>query len=181
MPPTRRGALNHIVAVVNDEVITRQELAKRYAETEKALARQKHTVAAAQRHRKATARTHDYRTRLQQHARSTGVRVDPAQVERAIQRIAEQNKVDVPTLQAALEKKARASTACASPFVTKSSLPAPANATSTTASRQRCRNRRLSANQGTAGRGDGIQLRHILVSVPENASPEQIQARAHAR
>ena len=32
--------LNHIVAVVNDEVITRQELAKRYAEVAQSLSRQ---------------------------------------------------------------------------------------------------------------------------------------------
>jgi peptidyl-prolyl cis-trans isomerase SurA len=42
---------------------------------------------------------------LQQHARSTGIRVDPTQVERALQRIAEQNKLDMAGLQAALEKE----------------------------------------------------------------------------
>ena len=96
--------LNHIVAIVNDEVITRQELAKRYDEVVQNLSRQKTPLPPRTVLEKQLLERMITELALQQHARSTGIRVDPAQVERALQRIAAQNKLDMAGLQAALEK-----------------------------------------------------------------------------
>ena len=97
--------LDHIVAIVNDEVITRQELAKRYKEVAQSLSRQNTPLPPRDVLEKQLLERMVTELALQQHARSTGVRVDPAQVERALQRIAAQNKLDMPGLAAALEKE----------------------------------------------------------------------------
>src|SRR5512139_1840899 len=74
--------LDHIVAVVNDEVITRQELAKRYAEVVQSLSQQKTPLPPREVLEKQLLERMVTELALQQHARSTGIRVDPAQVER---------------------------------------------------------------------------------------------------
>ncbi|MBS1147186.1 MAG: PpiC-type peptidyl-prolyl cis-trans isomerase [Proteobacteria bacterium] len=170
--------LNHIVAVVNDEVITRQELAKRYAETEKALARQNTPLPPRNVIEKQLLERMITELALQQHARSTGVRVDPAQVERAIQRIAEQNKVDVPTLQAALEKEGQSLDSMRITI---------RNEILIARARERDVDNRVTVSdaeiegylqtKAQQGAETEYNFAHILVSVPENASPEQIQAR----
>jgi len=170
--------LNHIVAVVNDEVITRQELAKRYAETEKALARQNTPLPPRNVIEKQLLERMITELALQQHARSTGVRVDPAQVERAIQRIAEQNKVDVPTLQAALEKEGQSLDSVRITI---------RNEILVARARERDVDNRVTVSdaeiegylqtKAQQGAETEYNFAHILVSVPENASPEQIQAR----
>jgi len=96
--------LDHIVAVVNDEVIPRQELVKRYGEIVRNLSRQNTPLPPREVLEKQLLERMVTELALQQHARSTGVRVDPTQVERALQRIAAQNKLDMAGLQAALEK-----------------------------------------------------------------------------
>ncbi len=170
--------LNHIVAVVNDEVITRQELAKRYAETEKALARQNTPLPPRNVIEKQLLERMITELALQQHARSTGVRVDPAQVERAIQRIAEQNKVDVPTLQAALEKEGQSLDSVRITI---------RNEILVARARERDVDNRVTVSdaeiegylqtKAQQGAETEYNFAHILLSVPENASPEQIQAR----
>jgi peptidyl-prolyl cis-trans isomerase SurA len=97
--------LDHIVAIVNDEVITRQELARRYDETVRNLDRQNTPLPPRAVLEKQLLERMVTELALQQHARNTGIRVDPAQVERALQRIATQNKLDLPALQAELERQ----------------------------------------------------------------------------
>jgi len=97
--------LDHIVAVVNDEVITRQELTRRYQEVAQNLSRQKTPLPPREVLEKQLLERMVTELALQQHARSTGIRIDPTQVERAIQRIAAQNKLDMAGLAAALEKE----------------------------------------------------------------------------
>ncbi|MBS0328668.1 MAG: SurA N-terminal domain-containing protein, partial [Proteobacteria bacterium] len=96
--------LDHIVAVVNDEVITRQELARRYDEVVHNLSRQNTPLPPREVLEKQLLERMVTELALQQHARATGIRVDPTQVEHALQRIAAQNKLDMAGLQAALEK-----------------------------------------------------------------------------
>src|SRR5574340_1333811 len=97
--------LDHVVAVVNDEVITRQELSKRNAEVLQNLSRQNTPLPAREVLEKQLLERMVTELALQQHARNTGIRVDPIQVERALQRIAAQNKLDLASLAAALEKE----------------------------------------------------------------------------
>ena len=170
--------LNHIVAVVNDEVITRQELAKRYAEVAQSLSRQNTPLPARNVLEKQLLERMITELALQQHARSTGVRVDPVQVERALQRIAAQNKLDMAGLQAALEKEGQSLDGVRTTI---------RNEILIARARERDVDNRVAVSdseiegylQTRAQQGVETEYNfaHILVTVPENASPEQIQAR----
>ena len=115
---------------------------------------------------------------LQQHARSTGIRVDPAQVERALQRIAAQNKLDLAGLAAALEKEGQSLDSMRNTI---------RNELLIARARERDVDNRISVSdaeiegylqtQMQQGAETEYNFAHILVTVPENASPEQIQAR----
>ncbi|MDZ7653708.1 MAG: peptidylprolyl isomerase [Burkholderiaceae bacterium] len=95
--------LDRIVAVVNDEVVTASELDLRLRVAEQQLQRQK--IALPPRdvlRRQVLERIIIDRAQVQT-ARETGVRVDDATVNAAIARIAEQNRMDLPTFRARLE------------------------------------------------------------------------------
>jgi peptidyl-prolyl cis-trans isomerase SurA len=170
--------LDHIVAVVNDEVITRQELAKRYAEVVQNLSRQNTPLPAREVLEKQLLERMVTELALQQHARSTGIRVDPTQVERALQRIAAQNKLDMAGLQAALEKEGQSLDGMRNTI---------RNELLIARARERDVDNRISVSdaeiegylqtQVQQGAETEYDFAHILVTVPENASPEQIQAR----
>lgn len=170
--------LDHIVAVVNDEVITHQELTKRYAEVVQNLSRQNTPLPPRDVLEKQLLERMVTELALQQHARSTGIRVDPAQVERALQRIAEQNKLDLPSLQATLEKQGQSLDGIRNTI---------RNEILIARARERDVDNRIAVSdaeiegylqtQAQQGAETEYDFAHILVTVPENASPEQIQAR----
>ena len=96
-------ALDRIVAVVNDEVVTASELELRLRIAEQQLRRQ--NIAAPPREalrRQVLERIIIDRAQVQA-ARETGVRVDDATVNATIARLAEQNRMDLPTFRARLE------------------------------------------------------------------------------
>ncbi|MCA1978935.1 MAG: peptidylprolyl isomerase [Thiobacillus sp.] len=170
--------LDHIVAIVNDEVITRQELARRYDETVRNLERQNTPLPPRAVLEKQLLERMITELALQQHARSTGIRVDPAQVERALQRIAAQNKLDLPALQAELERQGQSLESLRTTI---------RNELLIARARERDVDNRLSVSdaeiegylqtQAQQGTETEYNFSHILITVPENASPEQIQAR----
>ena len=170
--------LDHIVAVVNDEVITRQELARRYDEVVQSLTRQNTPLPPRKVLETQLLERMVTELALQQHARTTGVRVDPTQVERALQRIAAQNKLDLAGLQAALQRDGLSLDSMRNTI---------RNEILIARARERDVDNRVSvsdaeiqgylqtrAQQGVETEYD---FAHILVTVPENASPEQIEAR----
>jgi peptidyl-prolyl cis-trans isomerase SurA len=170
--------LDHIVAIVNDEVITRQELAKRYTEVAQSLSRQNTPLPPRESLEKQLLERMVTELALQQHARTTGVRVDPTQVERALQRIAEQNKLDMAGLQAALEKEGQSLDSMRNTI---------RNELLIARARERDVDNRISVSdaeiegylqtQVQQGAETEYNFAHILIAVPENASPEQMQAR----
>ena len=170
--------LDHIVAVVNDEVITYRELSKRYAEVVQNLSRQNTPLPPRDVLEKQLLERMVTELALQQHARTTGVRVDPTQVERALQRIAAQNKLDIAGLQAALEKDGQSIEGLRKTI---------RNEILIARARERDVDNRISVSdseiegylqtQAQQGAETEYNFAHILVTVPENASPEQIQAR----
>jgi peptidyl-prolyl cis-trans isomerase SurA len=170
--------LDHIVAVVNDEVITRQELARRYQEVAQNLSRQKTPLPPREVLEKQLLERMVTELALQQHARSTGIRVDPTQVERALQRIAAQNKLDMAGLAAALEKEGQSLDGMRKTI---------RNEILITRARERDVDNRITVSdaeiegylQTRAQQGEETEYNfsHILITVPENASPEQVQAR----
>lgn len=171
-------SLDYIVAVVNDEIITHQELAKRYDEVAQNLSRQKTPLPPRAVLEKQLLERMVTELALQQHARSTGIRVDPAQVERALQRIAAQNKLDLPGLQAALEKEGQSLDSIRNTI---------RNEILIARARERDVDNRITVSdaeiegylqtQAQQGAETEYNFSHILLTVPENASPEQIQAR----
>lgn len=99
------AALDRIVAVVNEEVITANELALRVRIAEQQLRRQ--NIAAPPRdvlQRQVLERIIIDRAQVQL-ARETGVRVDDATVNAAIARIAEQNRMELAQFRARLESE----------------------------------------------------------------------------
>jgi peptidyl-prolyl cis-trans isomerase SurA len=171
--------LDRIVAVVNNEVITRADLDERFRFTTLQLRQQGTPLpprAALEKQILDRLITDHVQLQL---ARETGLRVDDTELDRAIQRIAQENKLTLEQLRANLEKDR---------------VPFPRfredirNEIILSRLRQREVDNRIvvsdgeiesfiNAQQGLAGRGEQYHLSHILVTVPENAGPEQIQAR----
>lgn len=170
--------LDHIVAIVNDEVITYQELAGRYQEVAQTLSRQNTALPLRGVLEKQLLERMITELALQQHARSTGIRIDPTQIERALQRIAAQNKLDMAGLAAALEKEGQS---------LESMRKTLRNEFLIARARERDVDNRVSVSdaeiegylqtQVQQGVETEYNFAHILVTVPENASPEHIQAR----
>ncbi len=170
--------LNHIVAIVNDEVITRQELSKRYTETVQNLTRQNTPLPPRATLEKQLLERMVTELALQQHARSTGVRVDPTQVDRALARIAAQNKIEVAQMQAALEKDGQSLDTMRTTI---------RNEILIARARERDVDNRVAVSdseiegylqtRAQQGAETEYNFSHILITVPESASPEQIQAR----
>lgn len=176
--PGSVAPLDHIVAIINDEVITRQELNRRYAEVQQSLTRQNTPLPPRAVLEKQLLERMVTELALQQHARNTGVRVDPAQVERTLQRIAAQNKLTLDELKAAMEKDGQSLDRMRATI---------RNEILIARARERDVDNRLSISdaeiegylqtQTQQGAETEYNFNHILITVPENASPEQIQAR----
>ncbi|HNG39439.1 MAG TPA: peptidylprolyl isomerase [Accumulibacter sp.] len=168
--------VDRIVAVVNDEVITANELRLRLNATLGQLQRQGTALPPRDvLERQMLERMVMDKVQLH-YARETGLRVDDAQLEQALQRIAAGNKLTMPQLRAALEKdgipfasfreEIRAEMAIArirerevdgKLFISEGEI-----------------DNYLSGAASHAG-GEEYQLAHILLRAPESATPEQIQ------
>ena len=100
----RARSLDAIVAVVNDEVITRNELNTRMAQVERQLRQQNITPPARDvLEKQVLERMIVDRTQIQ-YAKENGIRVDDVMLDRALARIAEQNKVNMQQMRDRLEK-----------------------------------------------------------------------------
>lgn len=172
-------ALDRIVAVVNDEVITERELASR---VELALRQMRQQGAPlpprGDIERQLLERTINDRVQMQ-HAQDIGMRVDDPELDRAIARIAEQNKLSLAQLRQALAKdgvpfdkfredirseilisRLRDREVAQRIVVTEAEI-----------------DNFIQNQKAQSGRGDEFNVSHILVSVPENATPDQLQQR----
>ena len=170
--------VDHIVAVVNDEVITRLELSRRYDEVIQSLSQKNTPLPPRPILEKQLLDRMITERALQQHARNTGIRVDPTQVERTLQRIAQQNKMELPELKAALEREGQSLDRFRENV---------RNEILIARARERDVDNKITISdaeiegylqtQAQQGGDTEYQFGHILITVPENASPEQIQAR----
>ena len=102
--PNAIVVIDRIIAVVNDEVITERELAARVDFALRQLAQQGTQPPARQiLEKQLLERTINDRVQMQ-YARDTGTRVDNAELDRAMLKIAEQNKMTVAELRTVLAK-----------------------------------------------------------------------------
>ncbi|HUQ26849.1 MAG TPA: peptidylprolyl isomerase [Burkholderiales bacterium] len=174
----RASLVDRIVAIVNKEVITASELADAIASAERELRRR----GTAPPERSVLERQMLERLILDkaqtQMARDTGIRVDELQLDRAVQRIAEGNKMSLAEFRTALERDGLAFDAFRQDVREQIIL-------------TRLREREvddkiqvsdseidlfLEAMKAAPGERTEYNLAHILVRVPEQASPEQVEA-----
>ena len=177
--PRKVVVLDRIIAVVNDDVITRLDLDERLRFATLQLKQQGTSPPPREALEKQILdRMVTDRVQLQL-ARETGLRVDDSDLDKTMQRIAQDNKLTLQQLRAVLEKDGVPFTRFREDIRNEIIL---------TRLREREVDNRISiaeseienfisTQQAQAGRSDEYNLSHILVTVPENASPEQIQAR----
>ncbi|MGH8623055.1 MAG: SurA N-terminal domain-containing protein, partial [Burkholderiales bacterium] len=178
-PPKPVVVLDRIVAVVNNEVITRADLDQRLRAVTLQLQQQGTPLPPRETLQQQLLDRQITDLVQLQLARETGLRVDDSELDRAIQRIAQENKLTLEQLRATLEKDGM-------PFHRfREDI---RNEIILSRLRQREVDNRIvvsegeiesfiSAQQGLGARGEQYNLSHILVTVRENAGPEQIQAR----
>jgi len=176
---SREALLDRVVAVVNDEAITQHEVAE-----------QRRSVLMQMREAKVSPPAPDVLDRqvlerliseraLLQFAKETGVRVDDTAVERTVQRIAQENKLSPDEFRKVLERENIPYAKYREDIRREITL-------------QRLREREVESRVGAsdaevdqflatsaAREGGDVEylLSHILVSVPEQSSPEQVAAR----
>ena len=177
-------AADYIVAVVNSEPITNNEVRARMLRFEQQLAQQGTPMPPrTQLMREVVERLISEKAQLQL-ARDTGVRADDAVVDQAEQTVARQNGIDVPELRRRLTAEGMNVAQYREELRNQILL-------------QRLRDRELDARarvteqdidqylreqQGSAAALGEINLAHILVTVPENATEAQVaQQQAKAR
>jgi peptidyl-prolyl cis-trans isomerase SurA len=178
--PVRPQTLDRIVAVVNKEVITQRDLNQRMSQVQNQLRQSRVPAPPADvLQRQVLERMVVERAQLQ-FARETGLRVDDLTLDRTIARIAENNRMSLPEFRATLEKDGVVFERFREDIRNEITL-------------QRLREREVEQKiQVSEGEIDNFleeqksvpanvnveyNLSHILVRVPENASPEQIESR----
>lgn len=179
VPRARIAVLDRIVAVVNDEVITRRDLDDRLAVVTRQMKQQGTPVPPRDvLEKQVLERMISSQVQLQ-YAKETGLRVDDAQLEKAIARIAEENQISVAQMRNSLDKdgigfnkfreeirdeiimvRLREREVDNKILITDSEV-----------------DNFLKTQQTQEGKADEFNLSHILVRVPEQASPEQLQER----
>ena len=176
--PNAIVVIDRIIAVVNDEVITERELAARVDFALRQLAQQGTQPPARQiLEKQLLERTINDRVQMQ-HARDTGTRVDNAELDRAMVKIAEQNKMTVAELRTVLAEdnvpydKFREDIRSE---ITLSRLREREVAQKIVVTESEIDN--FIQTQLTQPGRDEFNVSHILIAVPEKASPEQLQAR----
>jgi len=174
----RASLVDRIVAIVNKEVITSSELADAVGSAERELRRRGTTPP----ERSVLERQMLERLILDkaqvQMARDTGIRVDELQLDRAVQRIAEGNKMTLAQFRAALERDG---------IVFDTFRQEVRDQITLTRLREREVDDKiqvsdseidlfLESTKAAPGERSEYNIAHILVRVPEQASPEQVEA-----
>jgi peptidyl-prolyl cis-trans isomerase SurA len=170
-------ALDRIRAVVNDNIITQQELSQKVAAAVRQLQKQGTQLPDASVLEKQVLERMISDLLQTQFANENGVRVDDVQLDKALARIAQQNKLDAATFRAKLEndgidfnkfrEEIRAeivSVRLREREVDSKLIVSESDIEDYLATQ---------ANQGN--KGEELQLAHILIVVPEQASADSIQ------
>jgi peptidyl-prolyl cis-trans isomerase SurA len=179
-PAPARGAqlIDRIVAVVNTEVITQRDLAERVTLVGTQLKRQgTPTPQADVLERQVLERMIMDRVQVQ-FARDTGVRVDDLQVDRTVQLIAENNKLTLADFRRTLEREGVSFERFREDIrneIVISRLREREVDSKIQIGESEIDNFLQELQAGDAG--TQFDLSHILVRVPESASPEQVDAR----
>lgn len=181
--PAKIQLVGRIVAVVNNDVITQLELNDRMRIVKQQL-QKRGTPLPPQDVLEKQMLERIITDRVQsQYAKETGIRVDDLQLDKTLQRIAQENNMTVEAFRAALEKDGVSFSKFREEIreeIILSRLREREVDNRITVSDAEVDNF-LSTRAAQTGGEDEFNLAHILVRVPEQASPEQVQnKRAHA-
>lgn len=178
-PQQQVAVIDSVVAVVNDDVITREELNDRLKDVVQQLQRQGTPLPAMDVLEKQLLERMISDMLLTQYAKESGVRVDDTQLDLAIERIAQQN--DFPSSQAFREKlesggvdfkkfREEIRNEMISTRLREREVESKLNISESEVDNYLANKARLDSA------GEEFHLAHILVVVPEQASAEKIQA-----
>jgi len=177
--PTRVALLDRIVAVVNKEVITQYELDERISRVQRELRRRGTSIGDRSEIERQVLDRLIYEKVQLQYARETGMRVDDLEVDRTVNRVAEGNKLSLTEFRQTLERDSI-------PFDTfREDL---RNEILMNRLREREVTSKMTVSEGEIDNllveqsekkeiGTEYNIAHILVRVPEQATPEQVEAR----
>ena len=177
-PSTATGEIERIVVIVNDDVITETELANRLAETKKQLALEKIKAPPDDILRKQLLDRMVLERLQLQLAVQTGIRVGESEVDRAIETIARRNNLSVEDFRKALTKSGMDVAAFRDQTrdqltiqqLLEREINNRVNVTDSEVSHF------LENPQSRADMDVTYNISHILIGIPESASPEAIQA-----
>ena len=178
-PASRIVLLDRIVAVVNDQVITRRDLDERVTTVLTQLRQQGTPLPPRDVLEKQVLERMIFNQVQLQYAKETGLRVDDATLEKTLSRIAEDSKLTPAQLRAALEKDGISFNKFREDVreeITIARLREREVDNKITIADSEVDNF-LSTRQIQEGKTDDYNLSHILISVPEQASPERLQER----
>lgn len=179
--PVQTVSADRIIAVVNDEVITQHELNSRLVLAERQLRRQG-TAPPSRDVLQGQLLERMIVDRVQlQFAKGTGLRVDDAQLDQALGRIAQGNRMDLAEFRAALEKDGVAWVKFREDIRDEMivSRLREREVDSRVAVSEGELDNFLASTDGARG-GEEYSLAHILLRIPDQAKPEQL-ARVRAR
>ena len=178
-PASRIVLLDRIVAVVNDQVITRRDLDERVTTVLTQLRQQGTPLPPRDVLEKQVLERMIFNQVQLQYAKETGLRVDDATLEKTLNRIAEDSKLSPAQLRATLEKDGIGFNKFREDIreeITVARLREREVDNKVTIADSEVDNF-LSMRQIQEGKTDEYHLSHILISVPEQASPERLQER----
>jgi peptidyl-prolyl cis-trans isomerase SurA len=172
--------LDRIVAVVNTDVITQSELDRERRIAIATLRKQGTALPQRELLDKQLLERMITKNLLVQQARQTGLRASDADLENALQRIAAENKMDVPQLRTAIEQSGvgfdRFREDVRSEIVI-SRLRDREIESRVTVTDAEIQNFVRSQQESPGDKADEYKLSHILVQVPEQATPEELKVR----
>ena len=177
--PVRAQPLDRVVAIVNDDAITQYELDDAKRVVLETLKKQKVAVPSSDvLDKQVLERLITERTILQ-YAKDNGIKVDDAQVERTIQRIAEDNKMSVDDLRKALARDnipySRYREDIRNEIIVQRVREREVDSQVTVSDAEVAAY--LATLKTQSGGEAEYHIAHILVLVPEQANPDQIEAR----
>lgn len=171
--------VDRVVAVVNNDVVTRIDLDRELQIATQTLRRQGTPLPARDILEKQMLERLVTKSVLTQQARQSGIRVSEADIDVAVERIAAENKIDVPALRAAVERDGIAFERFREDLRGEILLArlrdreVDSRVTVTDAEIQSF----LRAQEAQPEKVDEYNLAHIVIQVPERASSEELQLR----
>jgi peptidyl-prolyl cis-trans isomerase SurA len=170
--------IDRVVAIVNDDVVTETELDREVKTVKKRLSEQNIALPSSDLLRSQVLNRLITKRLQLQLAQKSGIRVDDETLNKTVERIAEQNKLTLPELRDVIERDGFNFAAFREDIrdeVTISRLKQRQVESNIVVTDQEV-DQFIANESGGEGANDEFRISHILVAVPESASPDKLQA-----